>query len=128
MKCLAGLFHLGMALIFLQHEASAVVQTDKSVLAFRRSNSALKRQKRCQMFPHVVENGRGPFPAYVLQVRSSRDKEVTVYYSITGPGADQYPEGLFTIDRKTGKVFVTKPLDREKQKEYRVSFCFLYFD
>uniref|UniRef100_H3A8T4 Cadherin-1 n=1 Tax=Latimeria chalumnae TaxID=7897 RepID=H3A8T4_LATCH len=106
----------------MQHETSPKMQTDKPVLVFRRSSAGLKRQKRDWVIPpiNVAENSRGPFPAKLVQIKSSRDKEVTVYYSITGPGADEYPEGLFTINRLNGSLDVTKPLDREKQKEYKL--------
>nr|XP_014352289.1 PREDICTED: cadherin-1 [Latimeria chalumnae] len=104
----------------MQHETSPKMQTDKPVLVFRRSSAGLKRQKRDWVIPpiNVAENSRGPFPAKLVQIKSSRDKEVTVYYSITGPGADEYPEGLFTINRLNGSLDVTKPLDREKVGEY----------
>lgn len=57
------------------------------------------------------------------QIRSSEDKVQTVYYRISGPGVDQDPVGLFYMERATGKLFVTKPLDREERNQYKVSNC-----
>ncbi|MBN3272500.1 CADHK protein, partial [Polyodon spathula] len=66
----------------------------------------------------VSENERGPFPKFVVQIKSNRVKEIAVFYSITGPGADAPPEGLFTITRTSGELYVTQPLDRESQSQY----------
>lgn len=55
-----------------------------------------------------------------VQIRSSKDKLKKVYYSITGPGADQPPVNLFTMDRDTGALFVTEQLDREAKAKYTV--------
>ncbi|KAM4612465.1 cadherin-1-like [Discoglossus pictus] len=83
-------------------------------------NHALKRQKRDWVIPpmSMSENERGPFPKSLVQIKSSRAKELTVFYSITGQGADTPPVGLFIIDKETGWLKVTKPLDREDIDKY----------
>ncbi|KAJ8271296.1 hypothetical protein COCON_G00101550 [Conger conger] len=92
------------------------------VLMFPRSSKGLKRQKRDWVIPPInfPENDRGPFPKQMVQIRSNRDKEVPVHYKITGPGADQPPVQLFKIDRDSGWLSVTQPLDRERQDKYKL--------
>uniref|UniRef100_A0A673N6L6 Cadherin-1 n=1 Tax=Sinocyclocheilus rhinocerous TaxID=307959 RepID=A0A673N6L6_9TELE len=69
------------------------------------------RRKRDWLIPHVsiAENDKGPFPKEVVKV---------MIYKITGAGAGQPPKGLFTVDKYTGKLWVTKSLDREETEEY----------
>ncbi|KAK2863622.1 hypothetical protein Q5P01_003155 [Channa striata] len=90
------------------------------VLRFPKSSGGLKRKKRDYVIPslNIVENSRGPFPQVISQIRSSAEELKKIIYSITGPGADQPPVGLFTMDRSTGFLYVTQPLDREKQAKY----------
>uniref|UniRef100_A0A3Q1ES60 Cadherin-1 n=1 Tax=Acanthochromis polyacanthus TaxID=80966 RepID=A0A3Q1ES60_9TELE len=90
------------------------------ILYFPKSGERLRRRKRDWVIPDlsVVENDRGPYPLKVSQIRSNEDKIKKIFYSITGPGADQPPVGLFTMDRTTGILYLTQPLDREKQDKY----------
>ncbi|XP_019949845.2 cadherin-1 [Paralichthys olivaceus] len=97
-----------------------VTTPDVPVLTFPKSVVGLRRRKRDWVIPdiNVAENHKGPYPHKVSQIRSNEDKVKTVYYSITGPGADEAPHGLFTMDRSTGILYVTQPLDREKVERY----------
>ncbi|XP_023183626.1 blastomere cadherin-like isoform X1 [Xiphophorus maculatus] len=90
------------------------------ILYFPKSNSGLKRRKRFWVVPplSVSENHRGPYPLALARIRSDIDKVKMTYYRITGPGADEFPVGLFTMDRNTGHLYVTQELDREKQDKY----------
>ncbi|XP_074769426.1 cadherin-1-like isoform X2 [Athene noctua] len=80
----------------------------------------LRRQKRDWVIPPITcaENERGPFPKKLVRIKSNKDKETKVFYSITGQGADSPPVGVFTIERETGWLEVTKPLDREEIDKY----------
>lgn len=57
----------------------------------------------------------------LMQIRSDQDQDISIRYSITGVGADQPPNEVFNIDPVLGKMFVTKPLDREHRSSYHVS-------
>lgn len=55
------------------------------------------------------------------QIRSDHDKSRALRYSVTGPGADQPPTGIFIIDPISGELSVNKPLDREHIPNFHVS-------
>ncbi|XP_074864729.1 B-cadherin-like [Carettochelys insculpta] len=90
------------------------------VLVFPESHPGRKRQKRDWVIPPIncPENERGPFPKPLVQIKSNKDRETKIFYSITGQGADEPPVGVFTIERETGWLKVTKPLDREDISNY----------
>ncbi|NXI36597.1 CADH1 protein, partial [Galbula dea] len=98
----------------LQNEAPEVMTFPEP------SHGLLQRQKRDWIIPPIncPENQQGPFPRRLAKIKSNKNKETKVFYSITGQGADTYPVGVFIVERETGWLKVTKPLDREKMDKY----------
>ncbi|KAK9520001.1 hypothetical protein VZT92_022688 [Zoarces viviparus] len=80
-----------------------------------RGDGTLRRVKRDWVIPpiNVPENSRGQFPEDLVRIRSDRDNNRMLRYSVTGPGADQPPTSIFIINPISGQLSVTKPLDRE---------------
>ncbi|XP_047230302.1 cadherin-2-like [Girardinichthys multiradiatus] len=78
-------------------------------------DGTVRRVKRDWVIPpiNVPENSRGPFPEVLVTIRSNKDKNLNLRYSVTGPGADQPPTGIFIINPILGQLSVIKPLDRE---------------
>ncbi|KAJ8335504.1 hypothetical protein SKAU_G00388460 [Synaphobranchus kaupii] len=73
------------------------------------------RTKRSLLVPpmFVPENQRAPFPKFVGMVSViSVDLQNRIFY-LTGNGADLEPKGVFSINKMTGEVVVSRPLDRE---------------
>lgn len=103
-----------------QHHHDSFPGTQTEVLTFPDSHNGLRRQKRDWVIPPIScpENEKGPFPKNLVQIKSNRDKETQVFYSITGQGADTPPVGVFIIERETGWLKVTEPLDREAIAKY----------
>ncbi|XP_043937579.1 cadherin-1-like [Protopterus annectens] len=97
-------------------------QEELRVLTFRRQGWGQRRQKREWIIPpiSVSENDRNKLPKQLVQVKSSKAKETPVTYSITGQGADREPKGIFIIDKTTGWLSVTQPLDREVTSFYKI--------
>ncbi|XP_036297259.1 cadherin-1 isoform X4 [Pipistrellus kuhlii] len=102
------------------HHHDALPEARTEVLTFPDSHHGLRRQKRDWVIPPIScpENEKGPFPKNLVQIKSNKDKETQVFYSITGQGADTPPVGVFIIERETGWLKVTQPLDREAIAKY----------
>ncbi|XP_005752057.1 cadherin-4-like [Pundamilia nyererei] len=75
-----------------------------------------------RVFPAIffTENNRGPYPIKLIEIRSDEHQKQNLHYSITGPGADQPPVALFTMNRDTGSLYVTQPVDREEVAHYKL--------
>uniref|UniRef100_A0A669BN62 Cadherin 2, type 1, N-cadherin (neuronal) n=1 Tax=Oreochromis niloticus TaxID=8128 RepID=A0A669BN62_ORENI len=95
------------------HQVPEILFPWRSVVV--RGDGTLRRVKRDWVIPpiNVPENSRGQFPEDLVRIRSDRDKNRMLRYSVTGPGADQPPTGIFIINPISGQLSVTKPLDRE---------------
>ncbi|TSK38477.1 Cadherin-13 [Bagarius yarrelli] len=72
------------------------------------------RSRRSLLVPpmFVPENQRAPFPRSIGKVISSDMKDDHIF-RLTGKGADQDPKGVFSINKLTGEVAVSRALDRE---------------
>ncbi|XP_023573403.1 cadherin-1-like isoform X2 [Octodon degus] len=94
--------------------------TQLEVIKFPNFHHGLRRQKRDWVTPPIScsENEKGPFPKRLVQIKSNKGKKTKVFYSITGQGADSPPVGVFIIERETGWLMVTVPLDRENIANY----------
>ncbi|KAM4622494.1 cadherin-4 [Discoglossus pictus] len=107
-----------------RHTRSSEHSASSTLLLWRQARSAngLRRQKRDWVIPpiNVPENSRGPFPEQLVRIRSDKDRESMIRYSITGVGADQPPMEIFKIDSISGRMDVTRPLDREERSSYHL--------
>lgn len=87
------------------------------------TEKVLRRAKRrwapipCSM----MENSLGPFPLFLQQIQSDKAQNYTIYYSISGPGVDKEPVGLFRIDRDTGNLYCTDRVDREQYDSFELT-------
>ncbi|XP_055582846.1 B-cadherin [Falco cherrug] len=102
--------------------APLIARSRRSPQEHRGARAAPRRQKRDWVIPpiKVPENERGPFPKKLVQIKSNRDRDTKIFYSITGQGADAPPEGIFTIEKESGWMKVTQPLDRERIDKYHL--------
>lgn len=81
------------------------------------------RSKRSLLIPPMIvtENQRAPFPRKIGRSHViSTERLGNHIFRLTGPGADQDPKGLFTIDIDTGDVSVSRSLDREAIESYQL--------
>ncbi|KAG7265307.1 hypothetical protein CRUP_016939, partial [Coryphaenoides rupestris] len=79
------------------------------------TGSQHKRPKRSWVIPpvYMMENMPGPFPQKMFKIRTHHGMP-GLKYSLSGPGYDQAPVGVFSVDPDSGTVFVNKTVDREE--------------
>ncbi|XP_039079550.1 cadherin-15 [Hyaena hyaena] len=79
------------------------------------------RVRRAWVIPPIsVSENHKRLPYPLVQIRSDKQPLGSVLYSIQGPGVDEEPQGVFSIDKFTGKVFLNAMLDREKTDRFRL--------
>ncbi|XP_019963162.2 desmocollin 2-like protein isoform X1 [Paralichthys olivaceus] len=76
----------------------------------------LKRSKRRWSPPpfNILENDPGPYPKEIEKIVSDSEAIQDVYYTFSGPGYNEHPVGVFTLDRISGMLTVHKAVDREE--------------
>ncbi|XP_019734708.1 desmocollin 2-like protein [Hippocampus comes] len=110
--------------VWAQHSSGSHMQMDVNLIASaqmsRQPNDVLKRYKRRWSPPpfNILENDPGPYPRDIERLVSDTEAVHRVYYTLTGPGYDKYPEGVFKFDSNTGMLTVLKAVDREEFPQF----------
>ncbi|NWH54753.1 CAD15 protein, partial [Fregata magnificens] len=88
-----------------------------------------RRVKRAWVIPPIsVSENHKRIPHLLVQIKSDKQQPGGVIYSIKGPGVDEEPLGIFSIDKFTGKVFLNAMLDREENDRFRVDLEIIVMD
>ncbi|XP_026147074.1 desmocollin-2-like [Carassius auratus] len=97
-----------------------IILSCKDEASQKSSSVALKRTKRrWRPLPfNLVENDKPPFPKDLETIASDSSVNYTVYYVISGQGVTTDPVGLFTLNRNTGLLKVTRTVDREQYPQF----------
>uniref|UniRef100_I3MPJ9 Cadherin-15 n=1 Tax=Ictidomys tridecemlineatus TaxID=43179 RepID=I3MPJ9_ICTTR len=85
-----------------------------------RPASALGRVRRAWVIPPISVSENHKRLPYPLVIKSDKQQLGSVIYSIQGPGVDEEPRGVFSIDKFTGRVFLNAMLDREQTDRFRL--------
>uniref|UniRef100_A0A8D0FB00 Cadherin-15 n=1 Tax=Strix occidentalis caurina TaxID=311401 RepID=A0A8D0FB00_STROC len=81
----------------------------------------LRRVKRAWVIPPIsISENHKRIPHLLVQIKSDKQQPGGVIYSIKGPGVDEEPLGIFSIDKFSGKVFLNAMLDREENDRFRL--------
>ncbi|XP_051580663.1 B-cadherin-like [Myxocyprinus asiaticus] len=90
------------------------------MLVSPKSYVSMIRRKGDWMIPsiNIPEYVKGPFPKEVVKMKSTAANSMKMIYEISGTGADRPPKGLFTANKYSGMLSVTKELNREETQEY----------
>uniref|UniRef100_A0A1A7XC89 Desmocollin 2 like n=1 Tax=Iconisemion striatum TaxID=60296 RepID=A0A1A7XC89_9TELE len=83
----------------------------------------LKRIKRHWRPPplNIMENMNGPFPHNIGQFVSDSSQNFTVYYTLKGPGLDEFPFDFFQFHSDTGRLDLIKSVDREEYPKFQLT-------
>ncbi|XP_029777833.1 desmocollin-2 isoform X2 [Suricata suricatta] len=100
-----------------------LLQRQTKVLSKRHSREKVLRRGKRRWAPipcSMQENSLGPFPLFLQQIQSDTAQNYTIFYSIRGPGVDREPTNLFYVERDTGNLFCTRPVDREQYESFEL--------
>ncbi|XP_068116135.1 cadherin-15 isoform X2 [Hyperolius riggenbachi] len=85
------------------------------------ASGGVHRYKRAWVIPTIsVSENLKNIPSQVVQIKSDKQYLGSVIYSITGPGVDEEPKGIFNINKTTGIVYLNAVLDREKIERFKL--------
>ncbi|XP_065601384.1 LOW QUALITY PROTEIN: cadherin-15 [Cyrtonyx montezumae] len=88
---------------------------------WRHHEGGARRVKRAWVIPPIsISENHKRIPHLLVQIKSDKQQPGGVIYSIKGPGVDEEPLGIFSIDKFSGKVFLNATLDREQNDRFRL--------
>ncbi|XP_028595828.2 cadherin-15 [Podarcis muralis] len=97
------------------------VHSSPPVLHLKQQKDGTGRVKRAWVIPPIsVSENHKRLPHVLVQIKSDKQQPGGVIYSIKGPGVDEDPKGVFSIDKRNGKVYLNTVLDREKNDRFRL--------
>lgn len=84
--------------------------------------SVLRRQKRHWITAprKLQENHDYTGLESIARIRSDKENYTTIFYSLSGPGVNEPPIGVFGVNRETGFVKIYSILDRENIASYHL--------
>ncbi|XP_036044964.1 cadherin-15 [Onychomys torridus] len=99
----------------------AVPEPELSTMYPWRQAPAPGRVRRAWVIPPIsVSENHKRLPYPLVQIKSDKQQLGSVIYSIQGPGVDEEPQNVFSIDKFTGRVYLNATLDREKTDRFRL--------
>ncbi|KAL3055228.1 hypothetical protein OYC64_018006 [Pagothenia borchgrevinki] len=106
-------------------ESEMVVHLVHSAIQEKKQSPSnyLKRVKRRWSPPpfNILENDKGPYPKNIETIVSDSVATQAVYYTISGPGVNQHPVGVFSLNRETGMLTIHKSVDREEFPRFKLT-------
>uniref|UniRef100_M3Y5R5 Desmocollin 2 n=1 Tax=Mustela putorius furo TaxID=9669 RepID=M3Y5R5_MUSPF len=106
-----------------ERKLHVLLQHQTKVLKKRHSKEKVLRRAKRRWAPipcSMQENSLGPFPLFLQQIQSDTAQNYTIFYSIRGPGVDREPMNLFYVERDTGNLYCTRPVDREEYESFEL--------
>ncbi|XP_054856126.1 cadherin-15 [Eublepharis macularius] len=122
MGILATLAAFLLAMLWAQDiTCSEEAAPSSPVLHLRQQKAGTGRVKRAWVIPPIsVSENHKRIPHLLVQIKSDKQQPGGVIYNLKGPGVDEEPRGVFSIDKLSGKVYLNTMLDREKNDHFRL--------
>ncbi|XP_078073111.1 desmoglein-2-like [Mustelus asterias] len=112
--------HLTPSAKDITNKPNEVIKKKCPIIYFPAAHKS-RRQKREWVIPPVaVMENEWPIINPIAIIKSDKEENEKVFYSISGPGADSAPIRLFVIDHKTGELNITGEVDRERNPYFNL--------
>ncbi|XP_035378559.1 cadherin-like protein 26 [Electrophorus electricus] len=113
-----------LLLLALWAETTHSKQRTKEHQDREKHDTVLVRTKRRWVLSTIEleEEDPGPFPRLATELFNDKELNHTLRFSISGQGVNEDPVGVFSINDRTGEVFIHKPIDRELHPFFLVKF------